>query len=309
MNKIFNVDKEELKVILAYLAVCIIWGSTYLVIRIGVSDLPPELFMGIRFVTAGILMMLFAKMKGLSFPDIKDTGRIAIVGLFLLTGANGLVAYAEQWVHSSVTALILAGIPLFMALLELLLPNRKSLDYKGWLGLIIGFGGVALLMLSGSETGAVDVLGGVMIVVASLLWAIGSIYSKSFTPTGSVVSQIGIQMFAGGLGQCIAGILLGEVSRWQFTPKGIGAMLYLIFIGSLVGYGSYVYMLSKWPASKAGTFAYVNPVVAILLGSVILDEAITGSKILATIVILSGVLLVQMSKYQKNNNIKIDIEG
>lgn len=294
---------------MAYLAVCIIWGSTYLVIRIGVSDLPPELFMGIRFVIAGSIMLLFAFVKGYSFPSAKDAGRIAIIGLLLLTGANGLVAYAEQWVHSSIAALILAGIPLFMALLELLLPGRSSMDYRGWVGLLIGFGGVALLVLSGSETGAVDWFGGSLIVLASIFWAVGSIYSKSFKSSGSVVAQIGIQMFAGGLGQCTTGLLMGELSRWQFTPKGLGAMLYLIFIGSLVGYGSYVYMLSKWPAAKAGTFAYVNPVVAVILGAVVLDETITVNKVIATVIILGGVLLVQMSKYRKPEQINTPIES
>lgn len=288
---------EKNKVVAAYLAVCILWGSTYLAIRIGVSDFPPELFAGIRFIIAGALMLLYTGFKGLALPkDINSIRNQAIVGSFLLLGGNGLVVFAEQWVNSGVASLLVATVPLFMALIELFIPGRPKMDFKGWIGLMIGFAGVALLVFSNSHTGSIDIKGAVLLMVASLSWAIGSVYSKSFKPTGSMFGNIGIQMLAGGIGLTITGLLLGEASHLQFSPKALGAMLYLILFGSMLGYSSYVYVLQKWPAAKAGTYAYVNPPVAVLLGTVVLDEPFSLSILASTVVILLGVLMVQLSK-------------
>lgn len=291
---------EESKVIAAYIAVCILWGSTYLAIRIGVSAFPPELFAGIRFFIAGALMLLFARLRGLEFPtDITTIRDQSIVGLFLLLGGNGLVVWAEQYVHSGVASLLVATVPLFMAVIELFLPGRPRIDLKGWLGLLIGFSGVAMLVLSNSGEGSVEVKGAVALLIAAFLWSIGSVYSKGFKPTGSVVANIGIQMLAGGIGLLLVGILLGELPRVSLSTKGIGAMLYLIVFGSWVGYSSYIYVLQKWPAAKAGTYAYVNPPVAVFLGALILGEPFTLTVLFSTVVILTGVLLVQLSKTKK----------
>ncbi|KXG74199.1 EamA family transporter [Thermotalea metallivorans] len=290
-------NKEERKVILAYLCVCIVWGSTYLAIRIGVSEFPPAIFAGIRFVVAGLLMVGFAWLKGLEFPKTPiDIRRIAVVGLFLLLGGNGLVVWAEQWVHSGIASLLVATVPLFMAILELMLPNRKSIGFKGWSGLILGFAGVVLLVFTHSDSGAIDLKGALILLTGTLMWAMGSIYSKSFQASGSIVSHIGIEMLAGGIGLSIVGMILGETSRFHVTLRGIGALLYLIFFGSILAYSCYIYILQKWPAAKAGTYAYVNPPVAVLLGSLILDEPLSFHVIASTGVILMGVFLVQTSK-------------
>ncbi len=299
---------EESKVIAAYIAVCILWGSTYLAIRIGVSAFPPELFAGARFLIAGALMLLFARLRGLEFPTKLTSFRDqSIVGLFLLLGGNGLVVWAEQYVHSGVASLLVATIPLFMAVIELFIPGRPRIDFKGWLGLIIGFSGVAMLVLSNSGEGSIEIKGVVALIIAAFLWAIGSVYSKGFKPTGSVISNIGIQMLAGGIGLIIVGIALGELPRVSLSVKGMGALLYLIVFGSWFGYSSYIYVLQKWPAAKAGTYAYVNPPVAILLGALILGEPFTLTVLLSTVVILAGVLLVQLSK--TNSTVKIEIKG
>lgn len=297
---------EESKVVAAYIAVCIIWGSTYLAIRIGVSAFPPELFGGIRFLVAGSLMLLYAKLKGLKFPtDLKSIRDQSIVGLFLLLGGNGLIIWAEQWAHSGVTSLLVATIPLFMAVIELFIPGRPRIDFKGWLGLIIGFSGVALLVLSGPGGGSSNIKVTAAILLAAFLWAIGSVYSKGFTPTGSVVANIGVQMLAGGIGLCIVGISLGELSRVSISAKGMGALLYLIVFGSLIGYSSYIYMLQKWPIAKAGTYAYINPPVAFLLGALVLGEPFTVTVLFSTVIIFVGVLLVQLSKTKSTVNVEI----
>ena len=289
--------REETTVIMAYIAVCILWGSTYLAIRIGVSDFPPELFAGIRFLIAGSLVLLYAYAKGYKFPEnFTGVRRQAIVGLFLLLGGNGLVVWAEQWVYSGATALLLAVVPLFNAILERFLPNGPRIGMKGWLGLLLGFFGVALLVLKGSEMKIIDVSGGIILLMAALSWSLGSVYSKTFKSSGTTVANIGLQMLAGGIGLTILGFSMGEAGNIHLTSKGLGALAYLIFFGSILGYSSYIYILQRWPASKAGTYAYVNPVVGVILGAVILGEPVSPNVFISAIIILSGVLLVQLSK-------------
>lgn len=301
MNSIFR--SEEKKAFLAYLAVCIIWGSTYLAIRIGVSEFPPTLFAGIRFLVAGSLMLVFSIYKGLKLPENpSEVMKISIVGLFLLLGGNGCVVWAETRIHSGTASLLVATVPLFMALIELILPNRPKLNLKGWLGLLIGFGGVALLVFSNSTDSSTDVIGIILLLIGALSWAMGSVYSKSFKASSSIIPTIAIQMLSGGLGLFIVGTSFGEFSQMHITSKGMGAMLYLIFFGSIIGYSCYVYILEKWPAAKAGTYAYVNPLVAVLLGSLILNEPISTSVVMSTIVILGGVILVQTSKIKIQEN-------
>lgn len=289
--------REETTVIMAYIAVCILWGSTYLAIRIGVSDFPPALFAGIRFLIAGSLVLLFAYFKGYKFPeDLIGVRRQAVVGLFLLLGGNGLVVWAEQWVYSGATALLLAAVPLFNAILERFLPNGPRIDLKGWLGLLLGFFGVALLVLKGSEMNIIDVSGGIILLMAALSWSLGSVYSKTFKSSGTTVANIGLQMLAGGIGLTIVGLLMGEAGNIHLSSKGLGALAYLIFFGSILGYSSYIYLLQRWPASKAGTYAYVNPVVGVILGAVVLGEPVSPNVFISAVIILGGVLLVQLSK-------------
>jgi drug/metabolite transporter (DMT)-like permease len=262
-------------------------------------DLPPELFMGIRFLIAGFMMMSYSLVRKKPFPKWKDVGRYALVGLLQIFAANGIVVYVEQWVYSGITALILAVAPIFMALFELFLPGRARIEWKGWIGLIVGFGGVALLVFSGRNTGSADILGALLLVLAAAFWSAGSIYSKSFPGSGSMLPRIGIQMLVGGFLQCILGLIMGEAARFQFTLQSLGAFLYLVLIGSFLGYGTFVYVMHHWPAAKAGTYAYINPVVAVILGAVILREPVTSLMIVASAIILAGVFLVQLSKYKQ----------
>lgn len=281
----------------AYLSVCIFWGSTYLAIRIGVQELPPLLFAGIRFLVAGSVILGFASLKGLPYPTrLQDLKAFSVVGLLLLFGGNGLVVMAEQWVHSGITSLMVATVPLFMAMIEYLFIRQERLAWKGWLGLAVGFAGVGVLVMADDLVEAVNPLGAMLLILACLSWAGGSVYSKTLKPTGSVVTHIGIQMLAGGAALTLTGLLLGEGARFRLSATGIGAMIYLIIFGSLIGYSAYIYLLQKWPAAKAGTYAYVNPVIAVLLGALVLGEPLTPSVAVATAVILVGVLLVQTSK-------------
>ncbi|HQA48129.1 MAG TPA: EamA family transporter [Bacillota bacterium] len=290
-------DREEIKVVAAYIVVCIVWGSTYLGIRIGVSDFPPELFSGIRNLVAGSIILMYARVKGLEFPKSRtDIRRLATVGFLLLCGSMGLISWAEQWVHSGVVSLMVASSPLMMALIETIVFKENTLGIKGWAGLLIGFGGVGFLVMSASGTGSIDIFGSILVILAAFFWSSGSVYSKRFKAAGSVVTHIGIQMLAGGVGLTTAGLLLGEASRVRFTVKSMAAMAYLIIFGSILAYSCYIYVLGKWPSSRAGTYAYVNPLVAVTLGFLVLGEPITYHTIISMVVILGGVLMVQVSQ-------------
>ncbi|ATW25210.1 EamA family transporter [Candidatus Formimonas warabiya] len=298
MEKI-NLASERLP-ILAYLTVCVIWGSTYLAIRIAVFDLPPFLSAGVRFVIAGLIMLAYARLKGLPFTNRVQIGRQSVVGLFLLLGGNGLVMLGSQWISSSVAALLFATVPLFMAAFGLILPGGEKLNWSGWLGLCIGFVGVALLVFTSLENLKLPLKGLIIILAGAFFWASGSVYSNRIGSTGSVEINLSIQMLAGGAGLLLTGFLFGEAGHLSLTSQGVLAILYLIFFGSLLGYSAYIYLLNVWPAARVGTYAYINPAVAMFLGSLILHEPITAFVVLGTFVILAGVFLVQYSARKRN---------
>ncbi len=295
MGEVINAgSRGESKVIIAYLAVSIIWGSTYLVNRIGVSELPPELFSGIRFIIAGGLLFVYTMARKEAFPlGIKGIWQQVLVGL-LFQGGIGLVVWTAQWVHSGVTSLIVATGPLFIAMIEFLIPGGNKPGIKAWLGLLLGFGGMSLLVFSGENAASVNIWGAILLLLASFIWAIGSVYIQRIDSGGSTLANLSIQMLAGGVMLALIGIGLGELPRLHFTATGILVTLYLIVFGSIVGYGSYLYVLQKWPATKAGTYAYVNPVVALFLGGTV-GEPVSMSMIVSALIIIGGVVLVQMS--------------
>lgn len=289
--------KDENKVLAAYLAVCFFWGSTYLAIRIGVKEMPPMIFASLRFLIAGSIMLGYCKIKKIKISnELSEIKNLSIVGLFLLLGGNGLVVYAEQWVHSGIASLIIAMLPINIMIIESLIYKKVVVDLKGIAGLFMGFVGVFYLAIGNLNSEGYEPKGIIMIFIASLLWSIGSIYSKKFSTKGNVVGDIGIQMLAGGVGLFLMSIFMGEISRISFSVTALYAMAYLIIFGSIIGYSSYIYLLKHWPATKAGTYSYINPIVAVFLGALILDEPVTFKVVISAFIILIGVFLVQKSK-------------
>ena len=290
-------NRTELFTLIAFIVLCIVWGTTYLVIRISVQVFPPETFSGIRFIISGLIVLIFAFATKQKMPQkVGDIAKISVSGLLMLLGGHGLVVFAEQWVHSGVTALILSLCPIFIALLELVILKKKTLNLWGWMGLFTGFAGVVFLVTSGKEIGSINLLGGVLLLTACILFASGSIFSKKYSADGSIVSQLAIQMIAGGAGLLITGGILGEYSKVTINFTVVWTMIYLTIFGGIIGYGAYIYVLKHWPASKAGTYAYVNTVIAVILGAVVLGEPVNLSVIFSIILILGGVMAVQMSK-------------
>ncbi len=285
------------KVFLAYLAVCFFWGSTYLAIKIGVQDMPPMFFAGTRFLIAGSLMLLYGRFKGYPLPkDFKTIKALSIIGLLMLLGGNGLIVYAEQWVDSSVASMMVATMPLFIALLDKILIKSVELNKWSYVGLLIGFYGVYQLISPSGISPVMRLSDAGIILLAVFLWSLGSVYSTMVKSESSIINKIGIQMLAGGAGLMFVAGITGELTRITFTQSSLLALLYLIIFGSLVGYSSYIYVLANWSATKAGTYAYINPIVAIVLGFIILNEPITFKMIISMIIILLGVFIVQKSK-------------
>lgn len=291
---------ENRKALLAYLAVCLFWGSTYLAIRIGVRDFPASLFASFRFIIAGSILMLFSIWKGYDRPSSsKAIKQQAVIGLFMLLGGTGLVCHAEKTLHSSIASLIVSSVPLFIALLEVVILRQQKISVKGIVGLFVGFGGVSILALSGAEQIELDMVGMALMLAASLFWSIGSVYSKQVEKQGHIVVNIAIQMLSGGTGLLLLGGLTGEFSMLTPSTDSILALLYLVVFGSIVGYSCYIYALQVWPAARVGTYAYVNPVVALILGVLILSEPVNATVVGSLVIILTGVILVQRSKIEK----------
>jgi len=288
------------RIVLAYLSVFLIWGSTYLAIRIGVRDIPPALFAGLRFVIAGGAMLVYGKLVGRLMPAKLDHLRtLSIVGIFLLVGGNGLVVWSEQWVHSGLAAVIIATVPLFMSSIDAIVPGGHRLSWLGWLGILIGFGGVVVLVLPtlGYAVGErINPAGIGGLIAASFFWSAGSVYSKRRTVGGDILMNTAVQMLAGGVVLVGIAAVVGEPAGARVTASGALSLLYLIIFGSIVGFTSYTYLLRHVPPAKASTYAYVNPIVAIVLGNIVLSEPIELMTILATVVILGGVAMVQLAR-------------
>ncbi len=286
------------KALVAYLLVCVFWGSTYLAIRIGVAELPPFLFAGLRFVAAGALLGVGALGLGDRLPRDRAAWRTnAIVGVLLFAGGNAFVVWAEQFTPSGVASVFVVTVALWMAFFDATIPGgHGALGWRVVLGLALGFLGSALLVgATPAELVAADLRGPVALTLASTSWALGSVYYKRHPSTVSPYVAAAIQMLAGGAVVAVAGFVLGEAAAWRFSTRGLGAMAYLTVFGSIVGFTAYVYALRHAPATIVGTYAYVNPIIAVALGWLLLDEAVTGRTVAAMMLILGAVAWIQLA--------------
>jgi drug/metabolite transporter (DMT)-like permease len=286
------------KVLVAYLLVCVVWGSTYLAIRVGVQELPPFLFAGVRFVVAGAVLLALARALRYALPATASEWRThAVVGVLLLAGGNAFVVWAEQYVTSGAASVFVVTVALWMAFFDAILPGGKArLEWRVMVGLLLGFLGTTLLVgASPAEILAADLRGPLALTGASASWALGSVYSKRHQTDTSPYVASSLQMLIGGSLVTLVGLALGEAGRWYLSPTGLGALAYLAVFGSIVGYSAYAYALRHASATIVGTYAYVNPVVAVLLGWAILDEPVGVRTFAAMGLILGAVVWIQMA--------------
>jgi drug/metabolite transporter (DMT)-like permease len=296
---------ENTKAIIAWLNVCVIWGTTYLVIRIGVGHLPPMLFAGIRWIIAGVIFIAFLKWRGKSLPKTNEIVHLAVVGLALIGFGNGLVVFAEQWIPSGLAALLITTVPFFMVGIESFLPKGPKLNATIITGLAMGFIGAFLIF--GEDIRYLadpDNLKGVLgLLGAVLFWSAGSLYSKYVKLNVHPLMGASVEMLIAGLVLSGIGISIGELPRLNFEINGLLSLAYLVIIGSLVGYTSYIYAIDKLPLSLVSTYAYINPVIALFLGWLILDEKLNFQIAIAAAVIIAGVFVVKQGAARLKNSL------
>ncbi|MGW2145679.1 EamA family transporter [Nonomuraea bangladeshensis] len=273
--------------------VYVVWGSTYLGIKFAIETMPPMLSGSLRFVVAALLLGAFLLVKNGTAPfhmSGRQLGGAALVGLLLLTGGNGMVAVAEQHISTGLAALLVASVPLWLVVFRIAARDRPAL--LTLLGVLVGFGGVAALSLSGGGETA-STTGIVVILVASLSWSIGSFLSARIPMPPNVWAASAVEMAAGGLGLLVAGLSFGErLDPAAVSGRSWAGLVYLILVGSLVGFTAYTWLLGNAPISLVSTYAYVNPAVAVVLGVLVVNEVATPQMIAGGAVILVGVALV-----------------
>lgn len=276
--------------------VYIVWGSTYLAIRVMVETMPPLLASGVRFLSAGALAYVYLLIRrGPSGVRVTRSELLAstVIGTALLLGGNGLVSIAERDVPSALAALVIASTPLWVVILRAVFGDR--IPTGTLVGVAVGFVGVGVLVIPGGGSADAPLSGLLLLVIAAGLWASGSFFSKRLPlPRDPFLSTV-MQMLAGGVVLVVAGMARGEAGELvvgAFSARSLGALVYLIFIGSLVAFTAYTWLLQHAPISKVATYAYVNPVIAIFLGAIILDEAITASILVGAALIVAAVAFI-----------------
>lgn len=292
-----NINKNT-RIWIALIAVYIIWGSTYLAIRYVVESMPPFITAGMRFASAGILLYTWRIAKGDPVPTRRQWRDAGIIGLLLLVGGNGLVSWAEQFVPSGIAALLISTVPIWMVLIESLRRGGEKPKARAIIGLVLGFGGIVLMIGPGelsAEIGQLHPLGLIALPVAALLWSTGSVYAKSADLPRSTLMTTSMEMLIGSAGLLLVGTLRGEWGIFVLDavlPESWIALIYLSIVGSLGGFVAYAYLLANAPISLVSTYAYVNPVIALVLGAVVAQESLDGRTVAAAVVILGAVILI-----------------
>jgi drug/metabolite transporter (DMT)-like permease len=286
----------------AFATVCIVWGTTYLAIAVAIETIPPLTLTFMRFVFAGIVMLGFAAWRGERIPrEPRVLLNLALIGFLMVGVGNLAVVWAEEWVPSGIAALFVATAPFWMAVLEALRRGGERIQPRTAVGMLIGFVGVALLVNPKGAGGAFDrnfVLGAIAIQLGSIGWQLGSVRRKYYLKDVPLMASAALQMLFGGIIVAIVAFAIGEPARLSFNTRTLSAFVYLTLFGSILAYSAYVYALAHLPTSKSSLYAYVNPVVAVILGWLILDEALTWVSVVAMCVILGGVALVQSNGFR-----------
>jgi len=290
------------KVWTALLALYIVWGSTYLAIRVAIETIPPFFHAGIRFLVSGLILLIWQWAAGQALPTRRQWRDTAIIGVLLLLGGNGLVSWAEQFIPSGIAALVVASSPMFLVIGEAIRPNGVKPNWQGIVGLLIGFAGIFILIGPAEVTGNASKLnpfGVVALLAACLLWATGSMVSKSVDLPKSSLMNTGAQMLMGSVGLFIVSLVTGELNGWDaaaVSSRSLLGLSYLILVGSLIGFASYGWLLQNAPISLVSTYAYVNPIVAVFLGTWLANEPLEPRIWLAATIIVGSVVFINSTR-------------
>jgi drug/metabolite transporter (DMT)-like permease len=297
-------SQHRFRVILAFAMVYVLWGSTYLAIRVAVRQIPPYVVGSTRFLISGTLLLAWCALTGkpirLNRPDFF---RLLAIGVLLLSVSNVGVMWAEEYVPSSLAALVVALVPIVVVALEAWVFRAGRMPARGLAGLALGIAGLLTLLwpkiVSGTRLGRLELLGAAILAGASVTWSLGSILSHRWTLSVDVFTAAAWQMTLAGLVNTAIALATGKFHHAHWTPQGLGAIAYLVVCGALLGFTAYIWLLEHVPPPKVATYAYVNPVVAVFLGWLLLHEKVDAFMLAGTVIIIASVALVSTSKLKR----------
>jgi drug/metabolite transporter (DMT)-like permease len=292
------------KTLLAFAIIYFVWGSTYLAVRVGVREVPPLILAAMRFSVAGLVLFGWLLARGERAPSIREWRSASLLGLVIFVFDYGLLFWAEQRVPSGIAAVMLATIPVFMALSEIIFLRTQRLTVRLALALLIGLGGVGVLMSRALNLGGapIDKWGAMALIFAAISWSVASVLARKLPLPSSKVMSSGAQMLAGGILLTVAAGAFGEFRNFHPSAVSRGvwlALLYLIVAGSIIGFTAYVWLIHHESPTKVGTYAYVNPIVAVLVGYFLGGEALTTRTILGTLLVLISVVVITTTPAKK----------
>ena len=296
-----NNSASRAQIIAAFASIYIVWGSTYLAIRYAIETIPPFIMGGIRFLVSGAILYAWARYRGAPKPTRLHWRNAVIAGGFLLLGGNGAVVWAEQFVPSGLTALLVSILPFWLVIIEWVRPPRRRPSSVILVGLVLGFIGIIVLVGPGNVGGHGDIrpLGALVLILGSLSWAIGSFWSRDANLPSSGLLTTGMEMLAGGALLLLVGMLSGELSHFdvsQVSRDSAVGLAYLITFGSLLGFTSYIWLLDKVSPARLGTYAYVNPIIAVLLGWAFAGERLSIRTAVAAAIVICAVALITTAR-------------
>lgn len=294
-------DKSELKAYLAWVSICIVWGTTYIAIKIGIESVPPMIFAGLRWIIAGPILLLILLLLKIKLPHKSEIKHLILIGIMLIGFSNGFLVIAEQWIPSGLASLLITTMPFWVVGIESILPNGPKFNKNIFAGLIIGFIGVSIIFIGDFENLVKPgyFWGIFFILLTIIVWATGSIYAKYKKFNSSPFMRAAIQMISAGILQLVIALFLGEFNNFSMDSNGFWAIIYLVIFGSFLGYAAYIYAISILPVTFVSTYSYINPIIALFLGWFYLDEKIDITIILGTMIIFSGVALVQFGNLKE----------
>jgi drug/metabolite transporter (DMT)-like permease len=294
-------------VILAFALVYFFWGSTYLAIDIAVEKIPPALMCGIRFSIAGIFMLAFCGLRGRKIRyNLRQLGQMAVIGILLLVGGNLTLSYAETHIPSGLAALIVAAVPLWFLVLDTLILGDHHVSPRGKAGLALGVAGLVVLLwpqlMTSTHLERQQLWASLTLQGGCFSWALGSVLAKKWkSPDVDPFSATAWEMIAAGLANLLIAFVAGDPTRVVWTTRGISAVVYLVICGSWIGYTAYIWLLGHVPMSKVSTYAYVNPVVAVFLGWLVLREPIDAYILGGSAIVVASVVLVTSSQVTRRS--------
>jgi len=297
-------QRQGFRIALSFALVYVLWGSTYLAMRVAVANIPPYAVGSTRYMISGLIMLLWCAITGRKIRiNRQDFVRLLAIGVLLLSIANVGVLWAEEYVPSGLTALIVAIVPIWVVVLETWFFRAGKMPARGWLGLALGIAGMLILLwpkiASGTHLGRLELFGSGILIFASMSWALGSILSHRWTLSVDVFVSAAWQMLLAGLVNTSVATLTGQFSRAVWTGRATWAIAYLVVSGSLIGFTAYIWLLEHVPPPKVATYAYVNPIVAVFLGWLLLHETVDVFTLIGTVVIIGSVALVNTAKLKR----------